>query len=116
MKSLMEFFDLNRFLEGKSLVAAAQPTEWKSKDGSTVLGTTLKVEVDADETVYSRPEASNEGEQFSVKSSKPITSYAWVKRHEPVEIADWTTATVYGDFNNGLSVRGDLAQKKASKE
>lgn len=115
MKSLMEFFDLNRFLEGKSLVAAAPPAEWKSKDGSTVLGTNLKVEVDVDDTIYTRPEASNEGEQFNVKSSKPITSYSWVKRHEPVEVADWTAATVYGDFNNGLSVRGDLVQKKVSK-
>lgn len=115
MKSLMEFFDLDRFIKDKSLVAAASPTEWRSHDGSTVLGTSLKVEIDADETVYTRPEASNEGEQFSVKSSKPITAYAWVKRHEPVEIADWTAATVYGDFNNGLSVRGDLVQKKASK-
>ena len=115
MKALMEFFDLNRFLEEKTLVAAAQPTEWKSKDGGTVLGTTLKVEIDTDFTAYSRPEATNEGEQFNVKSSKPLSSYAWVKRHEPVEVADWTAATVYGDFNNGLSVRGDLVQKKATK-
>lgn len=78
MKSLMEFFDLNRFLEGKSLVAAAPPAEWKSKDGSTVLGTNLKVEVDADadDTIYTRPEASNEGERFNVKSSKYSTSNA----------------------------------------
>lgn len=115
MKALMEFFDLNRFLKEKTLVVAAQPTEWKSKDGGTVLGTTLKVEIDTDFTAYNRPEVTNEGEQFNVKSSKPVSSYAWVKRHEPVEIADWTTAAVYGDFNNGLSVRGDLVQKKTAK-
>lgn len=115
MKALMQFFDLAHFLEGKDLIAAAPPSEWLSRDGSTVLGTTLKVEIDKDETQYSRPEVSNEGEQFNVKSTKPLASYNWVKRHEPVELADWTEAIVFGDFNNGLSVRGDLAPKKAAK-
>lgn len=115
MKQLMQFFDLPRFLAGKELIAASMPSEWLSRDGSTVLGTTLKVEIDKDETQYSRPETSNEGEQFNVKSTKPVSSYGWVKRHEPVELADWTEAIVYGEFNNGLSVRGDLAPKKTAK-
>ena len=117
MKFLSQFqsFDLSRFLDGKTLIAAAPPSEWLSRDGNTVLGTTLKVEIDTDDTVYSRPEVSNEGEQFNVKSTKPISSYGWVKRHAAVEVVDWTEAIVYGDYNNGLSVRGDLAPKKTTK-
>lgn len=106
------FFDTKGFFSDKRLVAVSQPTSWLAKDGQTVLGTTVKVEIDEDSTDYGRPGATNEGEQFTVKSEKPLSEYGWVKRHQPVKLATVTQAIVYGDFNNGLSVRGDLAPVK----
>lgn len=110
MKGLMGFFDYARFFEGKQLIAVAAPKPWYSKDGKTELGTVLKLEVDQDETEYPKEDTSNVGEQFTVKSVQPVTAYKWVERHTPVVLSGITQATIYGDFNNGLSLRGDVAK------
>lgn len=112
MRYLNSFFDTKAFFADKKLTAVAAPTSWLAKDGQTVLGTTIKVEIDQDGTDYGKEGATNEGEQFTVKSAKPIAEYGWIKRHQPVKLATVTQAIVYGDFNNGLSLRGDLVPVK----
>ena len=110
MKGLMGFFDYTKFFEGKQLIAVGAPKPWLSKDGKTELGTVLKLEVDQDETEYQKEGTDNVGEQFTVKSVQPLSAYKWVERHTPVVLSGITQATIYGDFNNGLSLRGDVAK------
>lgn len=110
MRGLTGFFDYKRFFEGKQLVAVGAPRPWVSPDGTTVQGTVLKLEIDKDETKYPREGTDNVGEQFNVKSAQPVTAYKWVGRHTPVELSGITQAFVYGEFNNGLSLHGDVTK------
>ena len=109
MRKLRGFlrFDMDAFLKDKELrVVGAEP--WQQyQDGAVgdVVGTKYKLVIATDHTVYhiddpTKDAKINEGEPLVVKIAKPSKEYkkfAIAKLVQP-------TATVYGDFQNQLSV------------
>lgn len=109
MKKLRSFlrFDMDAFLNKKELrIVGSEP--WQQyQDGAVgeVVGTKYKLVIATDHTVYDRDDPTkdariNEGEPLVVKVAQPpkeFKKFAVAKLVQP-------TATVYGDFQNQLSV------------
>lgn len=121
MKKLRSFlnFDTQRFFSGKELrVAGAEPWyEYIDKvKQEKPIGTKYKLVISVDNTIYNPEKPAedarvNEGELVVVKVAKPkkeFGKFAVAKLVEP-------TATVYGDYQNELSVTAKDIEFAANK-
>lgn len=108
MKGLSQFrhFDFPGFVAGKDLTVTGVK-QWREYETDKVLGTAVTVAITRDETPY-KPgkdgaQISNLFEKFTVKVPTPNVS---VKIGDVVTLIN-PVATVYGQYNNELSVRAD---------
>lgn len=109
MKNLYQFitFDLESFLSGKTLLVTALAPLLDYSSGLTI-GTKVECVITADDTVY-RPSkdgttTSNLYEKITVKVKEPNSVNVAIG--DFVEVINGS-ATVYGDYNNKLSVTAD---------
>lgn len=111
MKALRSFlnFDLAAFLDGKRL-AFLKAEPWRENE--VTLGSKVMLQIIADETAYAKEGVSNFGEQFALKTRgvDPIAYAKW-KPFSEVTITEVERATVYGEYQNNLSIIGQVALK-----
>lgn len=107
LKGVREFlkFDANDFLNGKQLLLMKQE-DWIDYDSGKVIGAKLKITIWIDDTKYHSEKTSNEGSELDVKipglKAKEVNrnNRGFIKLINP-------TGTVYGDFQNQLSLKAD---------
>lgn len=105
LKKLSAFkqFDNQGFFEPKALMAMSEEL-WVDYDSRKKLGTKLNVVIWQDQSDYGDPAITNAGQTLAVKIAgrEPRTNITphLVRLINPV-------ATVYGDYQNQLSVRAD---------
>lgn len=110
MKKLREFqsFDAQKFLKGKSLIAMSSK-EWVEYDNEgnrtdKILGTNITVGIKEDNTIYEDNQSGyNLLEKFNVKIPK-IKEF---RQNEQVYVMKVTKASVFGDYNNMLSIEAN---------
>lgn len=108
MNGLSEFrhFDIDGFLNGKKL-AVASVRKWKKFQAEDILGTAVTVAIIEDKTTYKpRQDGSQVNNLYSQFSIKVPTMSVSVQVGDIVEPVN-PVGTVYGKFNNELSVRAD---------
>lgn len=106
MKRLRDFvtFDWDKFIKGKKL-AVVEITDNEDFETKEHLGSKVKVVIVEDKTAYSVTDGkpvSNKYETITLKCTKDIDLPA-----DTMVIARGVTASVYGDYNNKLSVHCD---------
>lgn len=112
MKGLREYqkFDAKGFFEGKELRAIAVEAWNEFADGQVgkLLGTKYKCVIATDNTVYKNQKTDNSGEQVVVKVEKPAKEF---KKFAQITLIN-PSATIYGQFQNELSVKADDIEVK----
>lgn len=103
MKKLTQFlyFDVDSFFQNKDLVAIGMG-EWRDYKSKEVLGTKVELAIVKDDTDYGETDGeviSNVYEKFFVKIPRNIK----VPMNTLVTLVN-AEATVWGDYNNNLSV------------
>jgi hypothetical protein len=122
MKQLQLFrsFELDKFLAGKTLLfIKALPLQ--ERDGETVrtIGTRVSLFILKDSTDYGRPEAAeaNKGETLIVKvpgvSPDQFASFEYMET--VCVVTSVQKATIWGDFNNNLSVTASVDKSKSQQ-
>mgnify|MGYP006928980325 CR=1 FL=1 len=104
LKKLSAFkqFDNQSFFEPKALMAMSEE-QWVDFESGKKLGTKLNVVIWQDQSDYGDPTITNVGQTLSVK----------IAGREPHNIAPHLVrlinpeATIYGEYQNQLSVRAD---------
>ena len=116
MKGLKQFltFDNERFFKGKRFICA-DCREWIDYDSKAVIGTKIDALCVQDDTDYALPKdgitISNKYERFTFKIEGKKLSIPVDSQIAPVN----PVGTIYGDYQNSLSVRADdirVAQPK----
>lgn len=116
LKALRDFvrFDARAFLAGKQLLLM-QENDWKDyKTGKTV-GAKLKVTIWTDDTEYKKDGISNEGSELDVKilglKAEDVNrnNRGFIRLKNP-------RGTVYGDYQNDLSLKADGFEFVKEKE
>lgn len=101
--SVFKQFDNQAFFEPKSLMAMSEES-WVDFDSGKKLGTKLNVVIWQDQSDYGDPTITNVGQTLSVKIAgrepRNITTPHLVRLINP-------EATIYGEYQNQLSVRAD---------
>jgi len=122
MKKLREFqkFDAEAFLKDKKLVVKEVKDTLEYVDGNqtgTVLGTTIVAAIVEDSTIYSDESTGvNFMETFNIKVSKKDLEIA---QGTEIKISNVIKASVYGQFQNNLSVETEtihIAKRKENNE
>ena len=102
-----QYFSVEDFLEQKQL-AFVKATPWYEGTGDTktIAGCKIVVQIVDDSTQYSKAEASNFGEQFTVKvrNISPAAYQKFRPLQTRVTITDVEKAVIYGDYRNQLSI------------
>ena len=115
MKNLKQFvnFDLEAFLKGKRLVVTSV-ADWLDYESKKKLGTKVETVIFTDKTEYIQKNGqkiSNQFEKLTIKVSKDVN----VELSATV-IPVGATATVYGDYQNLLSIKATDIQVVESKK
>lgn len=101
--SVFKRFDNQAFFEPKALMAMSEE-QWLDFDSGKKLGTKLNVVIWQDRSDYGDPTITNVGQTMSVKIAgrEPQSNISphLVRLINPV-------ATVYGEYQNQLSIRAD---------
>nr|CDL65664.1 unnamed protein product [uncultured bacterium] len=93
------YFDSESFLKGKTLAYLKGKSQYDEK----FKGVSITV------IILKDPENENEGEQFTVKVVGVQESFLnQFKMLDIVQLYDITKATVYGDFQNQLSIHAKI--------
>jgi hypothetical protein len=117
MKKLSSFlhFDTKGFLKDKELVFKGV-SEWreytgdKNKQGD-VIGSKVQMLIMADNTRYedSEEQELNVGEVVTIKTPRLKSEFEDCKKMATrMQIVNITKANVYGEFNNNLSLEGEV--------
>ena len=117
MKKLSSFlhFDAKGFLKDKELVFKGV-SEWreytgdKNKQGD-IIGSKVQMFIMTDNTHYegSDEQELNAGELVTVKTPKLKSEFEHCKKMSTrMQIVNITKANVYGEFNNNLSLEGEV--------
>lgn len=114
LKGLSSFqrFDLEGFLKDKRLIyVKAEP--WV--DQGQEVGSKVTLQIIEDNTVYSKPETTNFGEQFKikVKSLAPSTYGKLKPLSTEVQVTEVERATLFGEYRNQLSIIASVSVKGA---
>lgn len=112
MKKLRDYlnFDTERFLKGKELMFVSGKVSIPTSDRPDAFKGVL-----IDLLVFHDPEGINELEKFRVKVLNADEAYlTQFKPHDIVKVVDVQKASVYGDYQNELSVTGRVV--KASEK
>lgn len=107
LKGLRGFqkFDISGFLSGKQLLLMGME-DLKDRESGKVGGAKIKTVIWTDDTAYSKEGINNEGSELDVKieglnaETVDRNNRGFVKLRNP-------RGTVYGDFQNQLSVKAD---------
>lgn len=116
LKKLNQFrkFDIVEFLKAKDVrVVSQEPWQEKTPDGYQIIGTKLKCLILVDNTDYGAPahKGLNDGEALVVKVPKTPIEFQKFARLELIS----PTATVYGEFQNQLSIKAADVRFHAAK-
>ncbi|MDE6259642.1 MAG: hypothetical protein K2M42_02075 [Oscillospiraceae bacterium] len=111
--TLFLIFQILEFLKGKRFLYV-KSSAWK--DGDTVLGSKVVLQIIEDRTAYPKPNISNFGEQLTIKVRNTLPeAFAQLKPlATEVIIKDIERAVVFGEYKNQLSVIGTIAVNEAA--
>lgn len=118
LKGLSQFntFALTDFLRGKRLLFV-KASQWvdKKTEQATVQGSTVVVQIWEDNTVYSKPDISNFGEQLTIKVQDvaPSAFDKWKPLSTEVRITNVIRASVFGEYHNQLSIQASVSEQDA---
>ena len=107
LKGLRGFqrFDIRGFLAGKQLLLMGME-DLRDHESRKIIGARLKTIILTDDTIYSKDGLNNEGSELNVKTEGldaqvvDRNNRSFIKLRNP-------SATIYGDFQNMLSVKAD---------
>ena len=113
MKYLNNFivFNFKAFAKGKQFVLK-EITEWKDFETKEVLGSKVTLTIVVDDTIYQTKDGEEEGvnqyEWLTIKVRQPLDKFNGWKRNDKIKVARIEKASVYGDYQNQLSIIGDV--------
>ena len=107
LKGLRGFqkFDVRGFLNGKQLLLMGME-DLKDHQYGKVIGAKLKTVIWTDDTTYQKDGINNEGAELDVKV-KGLTAQVVDRENRGFIKLRNPNATIYGDFQNLLSVKAD---------
>ena len=107
LKGLRGFqkFDVRGFLNGKQLLLMGME-DLKDHQSGKVIGAKLKTVIWTDDTTYQKDGINNEGAELEVKV-KGLTAQVVDRENRGFIKLRNPNATIYGDFQNLLSVKAD---------
>lgn len=115
MKKLTEFlnFDIEGFIKDKEIIFLEERPWYEYIDGQRggEKGIKATLVIIRDNTKYSDPESTNVFEKFDVNVQTDKESLN-IRKQTPVELYDVSKATVYGNYNNLLSITGKIRPKQ----